>query len=98
MEDSKSVSKAKMYSVEDEGSTSSTSETTEDNVETVKPADSVGQIATANQDQGLLQAISNESSSVVSKHEDDNSIGDDDEDIDEYFNDLFPGKGLISLE
>ena len=92
-----------MYSVEDEDSTSSASETTEDNVETVKPAatavtssgtSDTGQVATANSE-GLLQRLVGQSSTVVSKHEDDTSIGDDDEDIDEYFNDLFPGKAKL---
>ena len=91
------VSRANMYSIEDDDTTSSASETTEDNVETVKPAPAAagvsgtGQVATASSDKGLLQTLMSEPSTVVSKHEDDTSIGDDDEDIDEYFNDLFPG-------
>ena len=84
-----------MYSIEDDDSTSSASVTTEDNVETVKPAATgvgdIAQVATANNSDGLLQTLISEPSTVVSKHEDDTSIGDDDEDIDEYFNDLFPG-------
>eukprot|EP00093_Oithona_nana_P011024 11024.XXX_492032_491095_1 [CDS] Oithona nana genome sequencing. len=87
------VSRATMYSVEDEDTSSS--ETTEDNVETVKTTDThlVGG--------GLLQAVvsnpsESESAGVVSKNEDDIGIEEEDEaDIDEYFNDLFPDRNRL---
>ena len=82
-----------MYSVEDEDTSSS--ETTEDNVETVKTTDThlVGG--------GLLQAVvsnpsESESAGVMSKNEDDIGIEEEDEaDIDEYFNDLFPDRNRL---
>ena len=81
------VSRAKMYSTEDEDTTSSTSE---DNVETVRTAnDDESNSAQATASAGLLQTIVNVS---VSKNEDDNIIEEDEADIDEYFNDLFPDR------
>ena len=94
---SAAVSRATMYSVEDED-TSSSSETTEDNVETVKTTETnpVG-------GGGLLQAIvgnsaeSESESGVVSKNEVDIGIEneEDEADIDEYFNDLFPDRNRL---
>ena len=81
------VSRAKMYSTEDEDTTSSTSE---DNVETVRTAnDDESNSAQATASAGLLQTIVNVS---VSKNEDENIIEEDEADIDEYFNDLFPDR------
>ena len=85
-----------MYSVEeDEDTTSSTSETTEDNVETVKTTGGGGDGCEASQAPLLLQTIVN-ASGVVSKNEDNDISNEEDEaDIDEYFNDLFPDRNRL---